>query len=195
MNHCKLALKWAAVIGGPRSWYWEEQRRSDRTPASLRVVKVQCEHYEGSARLQNISDEGMMLRHSLPICFGDVITVQITNADGVEGTVVWTSRDACGVRLSLPIDKGGLLAQWAKGSCSGGIQPVGVMTDDAAQREGKINLVEMGGSSPRAEQVHTSGFVEGLPVKVVLGEGLERRGVMRWSKGGIAGIHLTSHEN
>ncbi|PSO12771.1 MULTISPECIES: PilZ domain-containing protein [unclassified Sphingobium] len=197
MIHSKPALVWDGGTGGRRLCDWEERRRSGRTPASLHMVMVQSEHHEGLARLQNISDDGMMLRHRLPICLEDVITMQIANADSVEGTVVWTSRDACGVRLSLPIEKGGLPPQWAKGSCGGVIKRVGGTTADAdaVQGEGKIPLVEMGAFDPDAGNAHTPGFVEGLPVKVVLGEGLERRGVLRWSKSGVASIHLTSDDN
>jgi len=170
-----------------------DQRKADRTRAVLRVVKVQLLEDEGLAHLQNISDGGMMLRLKLPIYRGDIVTVSLADDKSVAAKVVWTKGERCGVEFTHAIDSAALLVEMAEGTRNGSLRAVRLPTDvsGVAYSEGGIHLIRVKDVSQHGMKVqHQSGFVEGVAIKIALASGLERRGVVRWSKGGVAGIQF-----
>ncbi|MGK2908625.1 MAG: hypothetical protein ACSLE1_02280 [Sphingobium sp.] len=184
---------------GSRCYCCGEHRKSDQVSTNLHMVEVQCELYGGWAQLQDISNEFMMLRHKLPIYLGDEIKVRITGTYSVEGTVFWASRHACGLRLVRSLDSEALQTQWLERKLHRTFQPVPLLasaavathSEDEDHLPAKENNFSQNGE-PTQKQAR---FVEGLPVKVVLGAGHDREGILRWSKEGVAGIHLREHQN
>ncbi|MGK2908587.1 MAG: PilZ domain-containing protein [Sphingobium sp.] len=186
-------------MNGSRSSCCEERGDSIEARTASRKVKVQCAQYGGWAHLEDMSDEGMMLRHTLPIFLGDELEVHITGTHSVEGTVFWTSRDACGLRLLRPVDNEALQTQGFLRKANRTLQPLPLSTPAAvATRSNVANPLAANEDhcsqycEPAQKQ---TGFVAGLPVKVVLGGGRDREGILRWSKEGVAGIHLREHQN
>lgn len=171
-----------------------ENRLSDRTRTVLRVVKVRSSDDEGLARLKNISDGGMMLRLQLPVCLGDMIMVHLDDLRCLSAKVIWTEGQNCGVQFGDTVDSAHLLNQMAQRTRDGASRPIRLDTDacGVAYTPGGIHPVRVRDVSQRGMKVqHHSGFSEGLPVKVLLSSGLERRGVVRWSRGDLAGIQLS----
>lgn len=168
-------------------------REASRTRTVLRVVKVQSSHFEGLARLQNISDGGMMLRVNLPICRGDKLTVYFADVWSLTATVIWKDGELCGVQFDHEIDCAALLTQMAEQTRGEAMRPLRLSTDlrGVAYTEAGISPIKVTDLSQRGVKVqHRTGFVEGLSVKILLESGLERQGVVRWSNDGLAGIQL-----
>lgn len=169
-------------------------RATDRVRTVLRVVKVQSSGDEGLARLRNISDGGMMLRLQLPVCLGDTVTVHLEDGRSLVSKVVWTEGQNCGVRFEDAVDCAGLLNEMARSARAGVSRPVRMSADaDAvAYTPGGIYPIRVKDISQRGMKVqHRCAFKEGLPVKILLGPGLEWRGVVRWASGDLAGIQLS----
>jgi translation initiation factor IF-1 len=170
-----------------------EPRRSPRTLTVFRTVKVQVGDTEGLARLQNISDEGMKLTLKLPISPDDVVTIFLSDADRLEGRVVWTDGNSCGLQLTEPVDSAALLSDLAASARDGSTRAVRMKADAAAvaYSEGGVHRVRLEDISQRGMKVrHTAKFDEGLAIKVRLLTGLELRGIVRWSQEDVAGIEL-----
>lgn len=168
-------------------------RRSKRTRTVLKTVKVQIAGDEGLARLQNISDDGMKLALKLSICIGDVVTVFLSDVDRVEGRVVWTEGEHCGLQIAETIDSSALLIALAERLRDGSSRPVRMATATAAvaYSDTGIHAVQVKDISQRGLKLqHHANFAEGLSLKVQLATGLELRGIVRWSNHDLAGIEL-----
>lgn len=180
----------------PSPWYRparSERRLSPRQRTVYRVAHVETREDSGLARIYNISDEGLGLQVHFPVMLGDTITVRLTEDIAIEGQVVWTSGADCGLQLSDPVDSEALLRAMAAQAGSTARRPLRLPVNKPAiaRSERGIRKIEIQDVSQNGMKVvHDGSFTEGLRVKVSLASGLERRGVVRWSRGGIAGLIL-----
>jgi hypothetical protein len=168
-------------------------RESNRTRTVLRVVKIQSSKHEGLARLQNISDGGVLLRHNLPLVPGEGVTVFFADETSFAAKVIWADGEHCGAQFEEVIDCAALLVEMADQTRKGKMRPVRLSTDilGVAYTESGIHSVRVKDLSQRGIKVqHRSDFADGLSIKILLESGLERYGVVRWSKAGVAGIQL-----
>lgn len=170
-----------------------EHRGGKRTLTVLKTVKVQLPGEEGLAKMQNISDDGMKLSLKLSVCLGDIVTVFLSDVDRLEGKVIWTNGESCGLQFTDTVDSSALLTDLAERSRDGSSRPVRMAADAAAVAycAGSPHPVRVKNISQRGLKIeHRGSFSEGLPLKVMLGTGIELRGVVRWSHGNVAGIEL-----
>ena len=151
---------------------------------------------QGLAKVHNLSDEGIMLSLSLPACPGTRIAIELSEGCKLQGTIVWRDGSQCGVRLGHPIDSGQTLKRLYNERYAGAYRPlrlpfgktVPITCEDGTQ------LVRLRDISQSGMKIaHGGAFKAGLPVKILLSEGLERRGLIRWSDNGVAGIWLTEN--
>ena len=134
-----------------------------------------------------------MLRLSLPVLLGDAIDIQLSETINVPGRVIWTHGAECGIKLAHAIDSGALLKHIADQTSSKGSRALRLPVSKKAtvSSEQGIHAGEVGDISQWGMKVkHNGKFFAGLQVKVSLHSGLQRRGVVRWSREGIAGILL-----
>ena len=151
-----------------------KRRRSPRFRTVFRVARVSARDDQGLARIQNISDEGLMITTSMELSPGDAIQIDLSDDCSLTGLVVWYDRNRCGVRLLRPVNSPALLRQLYEERSVGHGRPLRL-----AHRK------------PVVVVSHKGNFNPGLAVKVLLAPGMERSGVVRWSKDGVAGIALT----
>jgi hypothetical protein len=173
-----------------------ERRNQQRLRTVYRVARVTAGGDQGLAKVRNLSDEGIMLSLSLPARPGAPITVELSEDCALRGTVVWQRGEDCGVKLCNSIDSAQTLKRLYQERYSGAYRPlrlslgktVPITCEDGTQ------LVRLRDISQSGMKItHGGGFTAGLPVKILLGGDLERRGIVRWSRDGIAGIWLTEN--
>ncbi|TPG42568.1 hypothetical protein EAH79_01390 [Sphingomonas koreensis] len=170
-----------------------ERRESSRLRTVYRIAHVKTAEDDGLARVQNISDEGLGLQLHIPVMLGDAVTVRLTEDTIIMGRIVWTSGADCGLQLTDPLDSEALLQNLAAQARSVGQRPLRMPINKPAiaRSEQGLQRIAVQDISQNGMKVeHDGSFDEGLVVKVSLSSGLERRGVVRWSHDGIAGLIL-----
>lgn len=172
----------------------EERRKSNRVRTVYRVARVQAKEGEGLARIRNLSDDGMRIDLGLEVVLNQWIRVWLSDSVSVEGQVVWTNDNECGLKFPMSIDSVDLLRRTAEQIRLGEARAPRVLTKLRAvvsSQEG-IRPVRVQDVSQRGMKlIHDGSFTTGLPVKVTLESGMERRGVVRWVQDGFAGLMLT----
>lgn len=172
----------------------EERRRTPRLRTVYRVARITAQGDQGLARVQNISDDGLMITASLDLCLGDVVYIDLSDDCRLTGAVVWRHENRCGLRLLRAIDSAAVLRRLFDQRQSGQTRPLRLAlskTVVVASQFG-LSVAELRDVSQAGMKIaHDGRFDPGLAVKVLLKPGVERRGVVRWSKDGIAGIRLT----
>ena len=184
MNHHS---DWQALPASP-----DERRSEGRTATVFRPVLFETDQFAGFCLVRNLSPNGMRGRVYTSFVEGLTITVQFSPEQIVEGTVIWCENEHVGVRFDEPIDVAQVLADLSRTlvqgkinraprlqiACRGqaviGDRPVGIEVQDISQRGIKA----------------VASFVKpGDEVWVRL-EGLERKALVRWTQGGIAGFNF-----
>ncbi|HYZ48311.1 MAG TPA: PilZ domain-containing protein [Sphingomonas sp.] len=183
------------VEEAPKTWSREigERRANHRLRTVYCVSRVSANGDLGLARLLNISNEGMMLSHSLDVRPGDHLRVDLSEDRSYETRVIWRDGLHCGVRLRAPID----CVETVKGlcedrrACAGRPLRLPLSKEAMASSELGLHRIRLQDVSQNGLNVfHDGRFKEGLAVKVRLAAGIERRGVVRWLQDGRAGIAL-----
>ena len=159
----------------------------------LRVARATTENDTGLCRIQNISDQGMMMITGLAVAEGDPISVSLSETACISGRVDWTEGARVGIRFDDAIDCAGLLQRLAAERSAGDQRPsrlptdaVGVATTASGLRAVRVIDISQVGMKIR----HNGGLIVGHPVTIVLENGLQRRGIVRWSKENVAGLRL-----
>ncbi len=169
------------------------RRAGTRIQTVLRVGRVISSQDEGLVLIRNLSDQGANLQLKIAVEVGDVLTLELSDNAILQGQIVWISDESCGFRFDQEIDCSELLACLASQSKSGlgrAIRlpvslPAVIRSERGIHRTVIENISQRGMKLKQDDQ-----FVEGLRVKVTLPSGLERCGVVRWSKDKIAGVML-----
>lgn len=170
-----------------------ERRSGQRLRTVYRVAHVETQDDHGLARIYNISDEGLGLKLHIPVMLGDAVTVRLTEDMSIEGRIVWTCGADCGLQLCDPIDSEALLQQIAAQANSASQRPLRIPLNKPAVARSEMGMrrIDVQDVSQNGMKVaHDGSFHQGLRVKVSLASGLERRGIVRWSRDGIAGLVL-----
>ncbi|MGL3822990.1 PilZ domain-containing protein [Sphingopyxis sp. R3-92] len=173
-----------------------ERRDQQRLRTVYRVARVTANGDQGLAKVRNLSDGGIMLSLSLPACPGTPIVIELAEGCSLQGTIVWRDGDYCGVKLGDPIDSAKTLKRLYQERYAGDYRPlrlpfgktVAITCEDGTQF---VRLRDISQSGMKI--VHSGGFTPGLPIKILLAGELERRGIVRWSRDGVAGIWLTEN--
>lgn len=170
-----------------------DRRGADRVQTVFRVARVITALDEGLARIRNISDLGAGLRMPIPVDVSDALAVEL--ADGVElrGHVIWVRDEEFGLRFDKPINCTELLAGLAVGARCGITRPVRlpVVATALARSERGLRKVHILDISQRGlKLMHDGSLTVGLRVQVTLPGGLDRQGIVRWTRGDRAGVML-----
>lgn len=170
-----------------------ERRSGQRLRTVYRVARVIARGDQGLARVHNISDEGLMLSISLDLYLGDTVRVDLSDNCTVSGKVVWRAGGRCGIKLNQPIDGAAVLKQLYDERCAASSRPMRlthrkalIVSSSLGTQVVALRDISQGGMAI----THDGCFTPGLFVKVQLNADVERRGVVRWSENGVAGIAL-----
>lgn len=175
---------------GPKS---QDRRAADRVQTVFRVARVITARDEGLARIRNMSDLGAGLRMPIPVSVSDALALEL--ADGVElrGHVIWVRDEEYGLRFDKPINCAELLAGLATGSRCGLTRPVRLPVAAAALTRSerglrKVRVVDI--SQRGVKLVHDGSLTAGLGLQLSLPCGLDRQGIVRWTRDDRAGVML-----
>lgn len=173
----------------------EADRRADRRyRAVYRIAPVHTDHDYGMARVRNISDGGMAIDIGFPVCLGDRIWLTLADDVVLGGRVVWSRDGECGVGFDAPVDSVRVLRDTAATARAPHARAprLPIERTAIASSEAGVHAVEVRDVSQRGMTLaHDGQFTPGVRVKVRLGSGVERRGVVRWAHDGLAGLLLT----
>ena len=173
----------------PRS---ESRCNDGRITTVYRHVKIEHDGDEGLARCRNISAGGMRLNASIPLNLNDHVIVTFCRTE-LTGQVVWLSGNDCGIAFDQPVDCEQLLHNAALDTIRGASRPHRLRASLPAKvaYEGKTCPTMVADISVRGMKIaHEGDFQPGLHVRVILNNGCEKEGVVRWSKDNIAGVIL-----
>ncbi|TPG54873.1 PilZ domain-containing protein [Sphingomonas glacialis] len=173
-----------------------ERRDSQRLRTVYRVARVQAHGVWGLARVHNVSNEGLMLSTQLPIGLGSAMAIDLSETCTLSGHVAWHAAGRCGVKLSAPIDSPALLRRLYNEQQTTTSRHLRLPLEKAVMvtSELGVQIARARDISQRGiKLVHDGRFSPGLHVKVQITREIERRGVVRWSRDGIAGCILTEY--
>lgn len=167
-----------------------ERRTGGRWRRLYRIAHVQTPDDDEPARILNISDEDLGLQLLVPVMLGDAVALRLNAEVVIEGRVAWTRGGDCELQLNDPIDSEALLREIAARSRSTASPPLRIPVGKpaVARSEPGLRGIRIEDASQNGMKgAHDGSFAAGLQVKVSLSPGIERRGVVRWSRGDIAG--------
>lgn len=170
-----------------------ERRGGARIHTVLRVARVSRAHDAGLWRVRNISDGGMMMAVSVPVVPGERLSVALSDTVTLAGRVSWWDGGRCGVAFDRQVDCAALLHDLVAEQRRPFYRPPRLPVSARA-----IVYCEKGLHSVRLLNLsqHGAGFAHdgrvapGMKAKLLLADGDEHRGVVRWSHGGRAGMYL-----
>ena len=180
---------------GPASRYSRplERRGSPRHRTVYRLVKVDHDGEVSISHVCNISDEGVMLSINDDIDVGEKLSIEFTEAHRLSGRVVWVDEGHCGVALDKPIDSAALLRDLAAEQRSPAHRALRVEATllGVAYSELGMHPVRTTNLSQKGMGLsHDGRFQPGLRLLVLLENGIERHGVVRWTQELHAGVQL-----
>lgn len=170
-----------------------DRRAVGRVQTVFRVGRIVTAIDEGLARIRNISDCGAGLRMPAPVRPSDCVTLELVDGLALPGQVIWVEGEEFGLQFDQPINSAELLASLALGARCGITRPVRLPVFAAAltRSERGLRKVQMVDISQRGlKLVHDGSLTEGLHLKVTLPCGLDRPGVVRWTRDDRAGVLL-----
>ncbi len=157
----------------PRAATDGDRRGGDRYRTVWRIAKVVRDNDVGLWRVRNISDRGMQLAADVPLHVDENLDIYLSDSVVLKGKIVWAQR-AYGYRAPrIP------LHSRAKAQVDG--------------VESIIELVDM--SQSGAGFVHGGHLEVGRHLHLTLADGLERKAIVRWARGGRGGLWFTEPLN
>ncbi len=161
-------------------------RRRDARLRGARLVEVAHDGDAAYARCRDFSDTGMKLDLTSPLELNDTVTIALTPALVLCGTVAWIKGLECGIVFDDPLDSAALL-ETAEPAQDEPATPATADVLDGRQAQPRFNAARR----PLPRRPGAS-FQPGLAVTVMVGPNCEERGVVRWATGDIAAIELAS---
>ena len=168
------------------------QRRDMRLFPVSRTGHPSAGEKPALARMLNLSDDGMVLATRLPAALGERLTLDVSESCALTGEVIWMQPGQCGLKLVAPVDSAALMQRLAEERTTirrrrrwRPEKTVVVRSELGLQI---VRLRDVSGHE--AKIVHDGRFTPGMAVKLQLAPGVERPGILSWSRDGIAGIAL-----
>jgi len=171
-----------------------DRRASPRIRTVCLDVKVERCGRVGLFRARNISDTGMLLNNHADLEAGERVLIELADGLAMHGTIAWCDEYRCGVVFEQAIDCAALLhadAEWKRDDRRGGALRLAAMRLATCYAENGIRAVKITDVSHRGMCVaHDGSLGAGMWLKLIVENGIERNGTVRWSTGGRAGIRL-----
>ena len=171
-----------------------DRRDGQRLRTVCRIAKIVRPDDAGLWMVRNISDGGMMLTTSVPVAVGEEITVMLSEDVSLDGQVLWVRDGKCGVAFSEEIDGEVILRRLAEDKDNGWHRPLRVelKAHALASVNHHVRPIEVVNLSQHGAGIVHDGSVEtGMRLNLMLPSGIRREAVVRWSRGGRAGLWLT----
>jgi hypothetical protein len=171
-----------------------DRRSAQRTLTIYRLVHVEHERDQGLGRCRNISDTGMKLDVHMAVAVGERVKVTFSPSLAVSGRIAWCELNECGVMFDERVDCAALLQQSSLEMHSDGAREPRLQATAKAKVivDGQLLATVLDDISLHGMKVaHVPNLRPGLRVWVILECGAERAAVVRWVRGGHAGLFLS----
>lgn len=145
----------------------------------------------GRGRVVSLSDDGLVLATRMHPSLGEQLTVDLSPSCTLTGEVIWVQPGQCGLRLLATINSAALLGRLAVERAHSPRRrwwPERTAVMHSALGLQFVRLRDV--SRKEARIVHDGRFAPGMSVKLQLAPGIERPGVLSWSRDGIADVAL-----
>ena len=180
------------MVARPATDAAEDRREHSRILTVYRVAHLNVDSDSGLCRVQNISDAGMMLMTSLDVAEGDSVVIALSEKVVLSGEVAWVEGARVGIHFLEEIDAAAVLQTLATAPPREQrpvrlpIKTVAVAVTPHATCAVRILDISQQGMKIG----HDGGFSPGIQIKVTLPNGLQRRGIVRWSNENLVGVQL-----
>lgn len=137
-----------------------------------------------------------MLSTQLQVALGSEMSVDLSETCSLSGHVAWHDAGRCGLKLTVPIDSSALLRRLYDEQRTTESRHLRLPLEKSVvvTSEFGIEIARARDVSQRGIKLtHDGQFYAGLHVKILIAPNLERRGVVRWSRDGVAGCLLTEY--
>lgn len=171
-----------------------DRRGAHRFRTVYRIARVLRDDDSGLWRVRNISDRGLMLATGVPVTVGERLRVALSDHCLLAGRIVWSAAGHCGVAFDEAIDAPGLLKALAEEHAAKGYRPPRLPLRVRALARGECGMATVRVtdlSQQGAGVCHDGRFRSGMGVKLLLGGGIERHGIVRWADSFHAGLMLS----
>lgn len=170
----------------------DDHRNKTRLCTVFLFAAASTESDEGLCRVKNISDQGMMVVTGLDVAVGEQIAVTLSDAITLTAEIIWVDAGHVGLHFSDPIDSASVLeALGEKGSRTHRPPRLVIGLVGTAATPDGIQPIRALDISRNGMKIAYSGTLEpGTRIKVVLENGLEQRGVVKWSMNQVAGLRF-----
>jgi len=169
-----------------------DHRSDTRLCTVFLFAAATTESDEGLCRVKNISNQGMMVVTGLDVAVGEQISVTLSDAITLSAEIIWVDAGHVGLHFSQPIDSASVLeALGEKGTRTHRPPRLVIGLVGTAATQDGIQPIRALDISQNGMKIAYSGSLEpGERIKVVLENGLERRGVVKWSMNQVAGLRF-----
>jgi hypothetical protein len=170
-----------------------ERRRSQRIRTVFRIAKVARDRAISLWRVRNISDFGMMLLTRARLPRGERLSIALSDTLALDAKVVWSNEEGCGVAFEQPIDSAAVLTSLVAEQRAPRHRPprLAASLPAAAYGETGVHPIRITDVSQHGLGfAHDGAIGAGMRIMVMFENGLERRGIVRWSEGRNAGLQL-----
>lgn len=172
-----------------------DRRAQGRYRTICRVARVKRAHDIGLWRIRNLSDSGAMLSADVAVAVGEPLEIALSETIRLKGLVAWADKGYCGVAFDTAIDAAALLRRLGDEQRADGYRALRLPVECAAKlvlRDGTrpIDLVDL--SQHGAGFSYASRLEPGTEIEILLKGGtLQRRAIVRWSRGSRGGLWFT----
>lgn len=169
-------------------------RTSRRLITISRIAMIEAGGQFLLAKVNNISDGGVEVVTSAVLRPGSRLRLHLSTLISLEAVVVWRTGRSHGLAFSVPIDCATLLRQLVQDTRAGKSRAFRITIARQAIAASRIGVqaVTVENISQRGVLVrHDANWEVGMPVTIALPGCSERRGTVRWSRDGRAGVSLT----
>ena len=147
----------------------------------------------GLWRVRNISDSGMMMLTDADVRSGERLSIHLSDTIVVEATVVWSADGACGVLFDEPVACTAVLRYLAAERRDRSYRPLRLAAGLHALVHGETGISAAKVTDISQKGVRLEGdcrLQPGMQIRLVLENGVERHGIVRWARGGQTGVVL-----
>ena len=120
--------------------------------------------------------------------------IELAEPFAIEGTISWSEETTCGIQFARPIDCAALLSAQAerkRDDRRGGALRLATMQRGTSYGENGVRAIKVTNVSHRGMGLaHDGSLRTGMLLRLIVESGIEREGMVRWSRGGRAGVSL-----
>lgn len=170
-----------------------ENRAEPRARLIHRPVLIETDQLATFCLAKNISTSGLMVQFPIDCALDAPVKVHFNDFNSVEGSIVWSSNGAIGIKFETALDVEQMLADLAqprqRGKVNRGLRlPIKVRGEISYR--GRIVPVELVDISQKGVKLRSPFLGQGDEVVLNI-DGLEpRKAITKWADGGLAGLNF-----